>query len=115
MGDKVMAYGDGVNWSGTAEELSVTMGFRVQFNALPQEVQFPVPAGQTSLPTATELMTNWNDKWPGQASMPAVTEPTVRFEKSGEEVTAMSVKQDSGAWLPLNPVTSVDGFSVKNV
>ena len=113
MEGRVMAYGDGVNWSGTASAVFVTMYFRVQFSIVAQEVQFPVQAGQTSLNTAISLMTHWNDNWPGEAYMPTPTESTVRFKKSGQKVQSMQVKEDDGEWQDL-PVT-VDGYAVTNV
>ena len=106
-------YGDGVDWNGTSDGIDVTMRFSVQFGLAPQEVPFDVPAGQSALPTAGALMAAWNAIWPGEASMPSVTEPIVQFTKQGQVVKLMRVKADNGAWQDL-PAT-VNGYVVTNV
>ena len=113
MADKVLSYGDGVNWSGTAAGLTVAMRFKVQFGLAGQEVPFQVQAGQSALLTAVALMNTWNDNWPGEASMPTATEAIVRFAKQGKTVKLMRVAADSGAWEDL-PAT-VNGYDVTNV
>ena len=113
MPNQALDYGDGGNWSGTADGLSVTMGFNVQFSLADQEVGFQVQAGQSALIAAIALMNAWNASWPNEASMPNAAEATVRFAKQGEDVRLMRVKADSGAWQDL-PAT-VNGYVVKNV
>ncbi len=108
-----MAYGDGVNWRGTADALSVTLHFSVQMGVAVQAVPFEVEGGQSALLTAIALMTTWNANWPGEASMPVVTEAVVRFTKEGQAVKLMQVKEDGGPWQDL-PAT-VNGYEVTNV
>ncbi len=113
MADQLLDFGDGVNWSGTAIGVSVTMHFRVEFSNATQAVPFQVSAPNGSLEVANKLTNKWTDNWPGEASMPKAGAPCVQFNKPGQKVKRMQVKADDDPWQDL-PAT-VNGFTVTNV
>lgn len=127
-----MAYGNGVNWNGTAPvnaTVEVTVQWRTPLELLlpADAVSFDIgpPSTTTAASVAHKLKTAWNGAGSGQADLDPHDPTIVRFTRAGHSVARMCVQVGSGDLLELKEgpcnqgkctaVAVVTGLTVINV